>query len=136
MAREYYYIKELTAEFQDKKVRVRGWVHRQRASKKIAFIVLRDGTGLLQCTAKLANFSEKLFEQIATVKYESSIVVSGTLVEDLLDQFESGTQEEQEDAKESLLQDRSQFLTNLKSLVAAGNTEAPALIDRLEKLSL
>ncbi|MHA1746168.1 MAG: asparagine--tRNA ligase [Promethearchaeota archaeon] len=80
--KEYIYIKELTAKFQDKHVFVRGWVHRARGSKKIAFIVLRDGTGLLQCTAKKTNFSETLFEQISAVKYESSVIVGGTLVED------------------------------------------------------
>ena len=58
------------------------------------------------------------------------------VIEDLLDKYEKGTGDEQEDAKQSLLQDRSQFLTNLKPLADSGNAEAKVLIERLEKLSL
>ena len=58
------------------------------------------------------------------------------VIEDLLDKYEKGAGDEQEDAKQSLLQDRSQFLTNLKPLADSGNADAKALIERLEKLSL
>ena len=58
------------------------------------------------------------------------------VIEDVLDQFENGTADEKEDAKQSLLQDRSQFLSNLKPLADSGNADAAALIERLEKLLL
>lgn len=37
------------AELRSQRVRVSGWVHRLRDQKGIIFIVLRDGTGYLQC---------------------------------------------------------------------------------------
>ena len=68
--------------FAGKKVKLRGWVHRQRSGKKIAFIVLRDGTDVLQCTAKKKDLSEEKYEEFCNIKYESSIIVFGTLQED------------------------------------------------------
>ena len=35
----------------DKKVELRGWVYNTRSIGKIWFLILRDGTGLLQCVA-------------------------------------------------------------------------------------
>ena len=35
-----------------KKVNLRGWVYRQRESKGIVFIILRDVSGVIQCVAK------------------------------------------------------------------------------------
>ncbi len=58
------------------------------------------------------------------------------VIEDLLDQYANGTADEKDDAKQSLFQDRNQFLTNLKPLADSGDTDAKALIERLEKLSL
>ncbi len=58
------------------------------------------------------------------------------VIEDLLDKFENGSGDEKEDAKQSLLQDKSQFLTNLKPLADGGNSDAQKLISRLEGLSL
>ncbi|MHA1518642.1 MAG: asparagine--tRNA ligase [Promethearchaeota archaeon] len=83
METKYYRINEiLSPEFEGKHVKIRGWVYRQRHSKKIAFIVIRDGTETLQCTAKLANFEENTFNEICNIKYESSIIVGGNIKAD------------------------------------------------------
>ncbi|MCF2139295.1 MAG: asparagine--tRNA ligase [Candidatus Lokiarchaeota archaeon] len=83
MEPKYYRIEEiLSPKFDGKQVKIRGWVYRQRNSKKIAFIVIRDGTGILQCTAKSSNFDEKKFEEICGIRYESSIIVGGIIKSD------------------------------------------------------
>ncbi|KAI7960345.1 hypothetical protein MJO29_005413 [Puccinia striiformis f. sp. tritici] len=60
------------------KVRVFGWVHRLRSQKGLIFIVLRDGTGFLQCvlTGKLAQTYDAI-----TLTVESTIELTGKVVE-------------------------------------------------------
>jgi asparaginyl-tRNA synthetase len=38
--------------FEGKKVAVRGWVYRKREGKELIFLVIRDSTGVIQCTVK------------------------------------------------------------------------------------
>ncbi|CDO72589.1 hypothetical protein BN946_scf184985.g8 [Trametes cinnabarina] len=59
-----------------KRVKVDGWVHRLRDQKEIIFVVLRDGTGYLQCvlSGKVAQTYDAL-----TLTLESTIEVVGTL---------------------------------------------------------
>ena len=42
----------LDGSFKDQKVAVRGWVYRKREGKELIFLVLRDSTGVIQCTVK------------------------------------------------------------------------------------
>ncbi|KAL5104142.1 Asparagine--tRNA ligase cytoplasmic [Taenia crassiceps] len=59
------------------RVQVFGWVHRiRRQSKQLMFIILRDGTGLLQCllSGDLSRTADGL-----TLSTESSVFVKGTV---------------------------------------------------------
>jgi asparaginyl-tRNA synthetase len=62
-----------------KTVAVRGWVQATRAHGKVAFIVLRDGTGLLQCVIVQKEVSPEIWSLATTVTLESSIYVAGTV---------------------------------------------------------
>lgn len=61
-------------------VRVRGWVHRERGSNKLKFIVLRDSTNVLQVVCKRDNFED--WDVIDKLSVECSIEVSGTIHKD------------------------------------------------------
>jgi asparaginyl-tRNA synthetase len=58
-------------------VQLHGWVYRHRASKTVAFIVLRDESGIVQCTAKGA-----LLGKASELMIESSIEVEGLVKKD------------------------------------------------------
>ena len=61
---------------------LRGWVYNIRSSGKLQFLLLRDGTGILQCVASLKGVGEEQFQAIAGLTQESSIQVWGTVKED------------------------------------------------------
>jgi len=60
-------------------VTVRGWVTHLRAQGKIAFIVLRDGTGLLQCVVPKKEVDEATWARFAELTIECSVAVTGTV---------------------------------------------------------
>jgi asparaginyl-tRNA synthetase len=63
------------------KVNLRGWVYRQRASNKFAFIVLRDESDIIQCIIPKSKDPE-IFERAEKLTIESSVKISGELKED------------------------------------------------------
>lgn len=66
----------------DQDVKIRGWIHRTRSKGKIAFLVVRDATGLLQVTAKRDEIGEKAFDEAAAALMESSLLVEGGVKQD------------------------------------------------------
>jgi len=65
--------------FEGKEVTLAGWLYNSRASGKIQFIIVRDGTGLCQCVVEKGNVPDELFEQIKHLGQESSLTVTGTV---------------------------------------------------------
>ena len=60
-------------------VTVHGWVYHKRSSGKIKFLVLRDGTGLIQGVLFKGECSEKAFEDFEKLTQESAVKVTGKL---------------------------------------------------------
>ncbi|MBN1361960.1 MAG: asparagine--tRNA ligase [Sedimentisphaerales bacterium] len=60
-------------------VTLQGWLYNSRASGKIQFLILRDGTGLCQCIVEKGNVPDELFERIKHLGQESSLKVTGTV---------------------------------------------------------
>ncbi|MCC7499883.1 MAG: asparagine--tRNA ligase [Bryobacterales bacterium] len=60
-------------------VRIAGWLYNLRKSGKIAFPLLRDGTGIIQCVAVKSALPEETFNAIRNLTQESSIIVSGKI---------------------------------------------------------
>lgn len=60
-----------------KEVRLAGWLYKGRASGKVIFLVVRDGTGLCQCVVEKGKVSDDIFEQLKRLGQESSLTVTG-----------------------------------------------------------
>ncbi|MBI5059259.1 asparagine--tRNA ligase [candidate division KSB1 bacterium] len=60
-------------------VTVKGWLYHMRSSGKIRFVVLRDGTGIVQCVASLADVGEQVLAEIDALTQESSLLVTGSV---------------------------------------------------------
>lgn len=58
------------------------WLHNKRSSGKIAFLQLRDGTGFIQGVVAKSDVSEEVFNIAKTITQESSMYVTGKVVED------------------------------------------------------
>jgi asparaginyl-tRNA synthetase len=58
-------------------VTVRGWVATTRSSGKIAFVVLRDGSGYLQTVFSKREVSEGAWTRLAALTQETSVAVTG-----------------------------------------------------------
>ena len=75
------YIKEL-ADHVGKEVTLKGWLYNKRSSGKLQFLMLRDGTGIVQCVVFKGNVSEEMFEAAGSLSQESSFEVTGTVKKD------------------------------------------------------
>ncbi|MBN1391711.1 MAG: asparagine--tRNA ligase [Sedimentisphaerales bacterium] len=58
-------------------VTLAGWLYNSRASGKIQFLIIRDGTGLCQCIVEKGKVSDKLFDELKRLGQESSLTVTG-----------------------------------------------------------
>ncbi len=75
---KWVYIKDLKG-YLGQDVVVKGWVYNLRVSKNIKFIIVRDGTGLLQSVVVKAEVSEELFNSIEELTQEASLEINGTV---------------------------------------------------------
>ncbi len=69
----------LDGKYAGKPVSVRGWIYRKRESKKTIFLVVRDASGIIQCTVKTDNPS---WTQAEKITIESSVMITGTVKQD------------------------------------------------------
>lgn len=58
------------------RVKVFGWVHRLRSNKKVVFVVLRDGTGFIQC---VLSGDLAIAQQTVDLSLESSVAFYGNI---------------------------------------------------------
>jgi asparaginyl-tRNA synthetase len=81
VTRDWIYISEL-GDHIGESVLLKGWIYQKRSSGKIRFLVLRDGTGILQCVAGAKDVPPASFEDMDKVTAESSVAIRGTVRKD------------------------------------------------------
>lgn len=72
------YIEDLGAH-QGETITVRGWLYNKRSSGKIAFLQVRDGTGVVQAVVTPSDVDAASWELIDELTQESSILVTGSV---------------------------------------------------------
>lgn len=78
---DFVYINELK-KYVGKEVLLKGWVFNKRSSGKVKFLILRDGTGYLQCVYFKGKVSEDIFNLADKFGQESSVEVKGIVREE------------------------------------------------------
>lgn len=68
--------------FNDKTVTIHGWVYNKRSSGKIHFILVRDGSGIVQCVAVKNQVAPEAFDAFELLTQESSVAVTGKVHKD------------------------------------------------------
>ncbi|MCF7810816.1 asparagine--tRNA ligase [bacterium] len=77
----YIYINEASHHLGDE-VEIRGWLYNKRSSGKLHFLILRDGTGLMQAVVSKKEVSEEAFETSGNLTQECSLIVTGKVSEE------------------------------------------------------
>jgi asparaginyl-tRNA synthetase len=73
-----FYIEE-APQYEGLSVTIKGWVYNKRSSGKIKFLMLRDGTGLMQGILFKGECSEEAFSDFDKLTQESAVEVVGKL---------------------------------------------------------
>ncbi|HLF14030.1 MAG TPA: asparagine--tRNA ligase [Bacteroidota bacterium] len=61
---------------------VRGWLYHKRSGGKIKFLVVRDGTGIVQCVMAKGSVPDEVFDSFESISQESSLEVTGRIRKD------------------------------------------------------
>ncbi len=73
---------EEISKYTGQEVTVQGWVYNRTDKGKLVFLLVRDGTGFVQCVAFKGDLPEELFDQLTRLPQESSVIVTGPVRED------------------------------------------------------
>ncbi len=63
-------------------VEVRGWLEHHRSGGRVQFLVVRDGSGTIQCVAARQDLPPDQWEALSGLTQETSLIVRGTLRSD------------------------------------------------------
>ena len=56
------------SKYDGQEVTVQGWVYNRTDKGKLVFLLVRDGTGFVQCVAFKGDLDEKLFDQVCACR--------------------------------------------------------------------
>jgi len=81
MAQNRVYIENLS-QYDGQEVTLHGWLYNKRSSGKIRFVLLRDGTGVVQCVMVKGHIAEDIFAKFDALTQESSFSIKGKVRKD------------------------------------------------------
>ena len=72
----HIYIEDI-GKHEAKEVTIKGWLYNKRSSGKIRFILIRDGTGIIQSVIAKDEAKDSIFEIADKITQESSVMLTG-----------------------------------------------------------
>jgi asparaginyl-tRNA synthetase len=78
---KFTYISDLKKHIGEE-VEIRGWIYNKRSSGKVRFVIVRDGSGFLQCVMVKGQIDDKYFNLFDELTLETSAIVRGKVRED------------------------------------------------------
>ncbi len=61
---------------------IQGWVYNRTDKGKLVFLLVRDGSGFVQCVAFKGDLDEAVFDQLIRLPQESAVIITGPVRED------------------------------------------------------
>jgi len=78
---KWVYVEDI-GQYLGQEVEIRGWVYNKRSSGKVRFLLIRDGTGIIQGTIFSPDKDFPLFKVFDELTQESSVIVRGSVRQD------------------------------------------------------
>jgi aspartyl/asparaginyl-tRNA synthetase len=73
---QWVHIKDIAA-YEGQQITIKGWLYNRRDKGKLQFLLVRDGSGIVQCVASQRDIPAQAFDNAQRVTQESSIIVTG-----------------------------------------------------------
>jgi asparaginyl-tRNA synthetase len=67
------------AQYTGQEVTLQGWVYNRTDKGKLVFLLVRDGSGFVQCVAFKGDLDEALFERLVRLPQESAVIITGAV---------------------------------------------------------
>jgi len=77
----HVYIEDI-GEYDGQEITVKGWLYNKRSSGKIRFILVRDGTGIVQSVITKGEVPTQIFDVADKITQESSVILTGKVRKD------------------------------------------------------
>ncbi len=75
------YIEDI-GKYDGKEIEIKGWLYNKRSSGKVRFLLIRDGTGIVQSVISEGEVDKKIFETADKISQESSVIIKGLVRQD------------------------------------------------------
>jgi asparaginyl-tRNA synthetase len=72
----------LDGKYDGGQIAVRGWLYNKRSSGGIQFLMMRDGTGVMQCTLDRSRLDKESFDLVEKLPIESVVELNGVVIGD------------------------------------------------------
>lgn len=77
-----YVMIEDISQHDSKEVTIKGWLYNKRSSGKVHFLLVRDGTGIIQSVINKGEIEDEIFDIADKITQESSLILTGKVRKD------------------------------------------------------